>query len=311
MSSFSIIEHDPPFLGSKLRQVVNERYPTGTTASMEQLSKEADAAFKQKHGWAPGEKERLYEGIEHEGSRLLKHRPIPEVYKDYGIRMKLSPLDREVSNLKTWMKDTASQPSSAAVSLAGTPILGPTPGSSISPRRNAASWRSEVDQKAGVLIMSNLNHKEAVPLVKHGDTKEQGERLLEMQEDLALVHEEFGYEPRSQHHSAAGSRVSSLAHSLSNSPALGPSHREILNAVPIILTPAQEAVMQLREMEASGEPMPYGASPSTVLSTMTDRETVYEHEDIGDFSPRKSRPWERDDHLTTANELRYSPFMFQ
>ena len=45
--------------------------------------------------------------------------------------------------------------------------------------------------------------------------------------------------------------------------------------------------------------------------TMTDRETVYEHEDIGDFSPRKSRPWERDDHLTTANELRYSPFMFQ
>jgi len=70
------------------------------------------------------------------------------------------------------------------------------------------------------------------------DKRGQEDRLLQMQDDVALVHEEIGMAPRSQCNSRAGSRMHSLSNSVHNSPALGPEEKDILGVVPVVLTPA-------------------------------------------------------------------------
>lgn len=40
---------------------------------------------------------------------MLKHREIPEVYREYGLRMIQKGSVRAQPSLKTWMKETASQ----------------------------------------------------------------------------------------------------------------------------------------------------------------------------------------------------------
>ena len=79
---------------------------------------------------------------------------------------------------------------------------------------------------AGQVILTNVGHPRVSPPAHHEDPEAQNERLLRMQEDIALIHEEIGMAPRSQSNSRAGSRMTSLSNSVANSPALGPQQKQ-------------------------------------------------------------------------------------
>lgn len=287
---------------------MNEKFPAGYTQRMEDLSKEADAAFARKHGWAPGDQDRLFTvATEHEGSHMLKHRAIPEVYREYGLKMIQKGSERAQPSLKTWMKETASQPSSAAVSLQNTPTLGPKDDRLQLAELFDASPSDDSEARfcAGQLILSNLGHSSVSPLAHPQDSHGQEERLLRMQKDVAMLHEVMGVAPSSQNNSRAGSRVSSLSHSVANSPALAPAQQGILNET-LLLTPAQTPPPVQPDFESPvAEPPP----ASTILAAITPQKTrgVNDFEQImGDYSPKR-REWAVDN----GTELRYSPYVAQ
>lgn len=313
------MNHNSIFMGSSVRYNLNERVPD-YDREQEDLSKAADEAFRRKHGWAPGDRDRLFNGIEHEGGRLLVHRPIPEAYEEYGIRM--GAKKRDPMTMKEWMKETASRPSSVARSLASslqnTPSLGPK-------GEEEGEWEEwphglvpsdGLEECAGKLILSNLGSPAVSPPADTGDHTAQMDRLLKMQEDVALIHEAMGAAPRSQGNSRATSRMSSLSQSVSASPALGPVHRDILDdasaACKLELT---AAIMASPEEEEA--PSVLATSPcdvvdltSTVLGSMTQQKQPGDVPGYG-FSPRRSYELHRleNSKLMSSAELRYSYFM--
>merc|ERR1712010_128473 len=87
--------HASPFMGSALRNNKHKGVvPNGMTEEMQRLSYEADCAFRRRHGWTPGDREKLYDQSE---LHLMQKGPIPEVYAEYGITPHKKPTDREYS----------------------------------------------------------------------------------------------------------------------------------------------------------------------------------------------------------------------
>jgi len=239
---------------------------------------------------------------------MLKHRAIPEVYQQYGIKMIQKGSERAQPSLKTWMKETASQPSSAAVSLQNTPTLGPQDDRlQLAGLFDASPSQDDSEARfcAGQLILSNLGHSSVSPLAHPQDSHGQEERLLRMQKDVAMLHEVMGVAPSSRNNSRAGSRVSSLSNSVANSPALAPAQQGILSET-LLLTPAQAPPPVQPELDSpKAEPQP----ASTILAAITPQKTrgVSDFDAyMGDYSPKR-REWAVDN----GTELRYSPYVMQ
>ena len=184
---------------------------------------------------------------------LLKHGPMAYEYEHYGVNATCPhlPTARRKAHLKYWMEETSSAASHGALSLHNSPSLAAqaTP-SEMSELSNAGERAyksrdfhhermSDPHFVAGQLILTNIGNPNVSPPAHHEDREGQQERLLKMQEDVALVHEEIGMAPRSQSNSRAGSRLHSLSNSVTNSPALAPHEKEMIqDVVPVVLTAA-------------------------------------------------------------------------
>jgi len=125
---------------------------------------------------------------------------------------------------------------------------------------------------AGQVILTNMGRPEVSPPAHYKDKEGQEARLLQLQEDMALVHEEIGMAPRSQPNSRSGSRMTSLSNSVQNSPSLDPMEKESLNVVPVVLTPSAAMALLTDEERTWTSPTAIGRGEiqmsGTILSSL-------------------------------------------